>query len=729
MKILITGCNGFLGSTIIKKLSNKGYEIIGTSLNEKKQFNKIYFEKGDLLDFEFVKSIIRVYDPDVIINTAASTDVDFCERFPEEAKKLNVVTAENIAKAIEREDVKLIHISSDQLFNGANSYYSEETQPSPINVYGKTKVDAEKFCLESHKNTIVVRTDFFGWSPKGHKSTFAEWVINSLKEGNEINMFNNVFFSPIEVSLLADCIEKLFTSDYKGILNISGRERISKYSLGIKIAEEFGFDPSFIKPIEINQAKFSAVRPLDMSLSVLKYEEMFCVKLPNITESIKIFKENFPNKIKNLILGAGLSGLSLAYHFEKLNEKDYLLLESSEETGGLCRSIRKGGFTFDLAVHMLHLKKEESSKIVKSLLDDELNLIERKAGIFLNGKVIPYPLQYNLYHFDEEARKELLAEIIELSNNFDRNKCPKNFYEWIKMGQGEGIARYFMVPYNQKCYNLHPREITSNCGGNYIPSPEIKDIIEGANTDKSKEKVGYNYQFIYPKKGGIDLLIKSFAKSVKNIKLKEKVLKINLTKKMVFTEKDIYSFCNLINTIPLKKMIEIIADAPEGIENAGNRLKYNKICTVFLGVNKSEISPYQWLYVPQKEVLFYRLSFPSNYSKEMVPIGMSSICAEYSYTGDRIFTDNELIDKTIEGLIQMGLITNKDEIIFKDIIEVNPGYVIFDFNKEKNLKIIEDYLVGKNVQCIGRYGKWEYSSMEEAMLYGKETAEKLTGEN
>jgi len=200
-----------------------------------------------------------------------------------------------------------------------------------------------------------------------------------------------------------------------------------------------------------------------------------------------------------------------------------------------------------------------------------------------------------------------------------------------------------------------------------------------------------------------------------------------LNKKLVFTEKNVYSFVNLINTLSLKKLIELIKEVPEEIKNAGNKLRYNKICTVLLGINKPNISPYQWLYIPQKDILPYRISFPMNYSEKMVPKNTSSICAEYSYIGDRNFTDEEIIEKITDDLIKMNLIGNKEEIIFKKLVEINPGYVIFDFNRESNLKLIQNYLKEKNIFSIGRYGAWEYSSMEEAISYGREMAEKLTG--
>ena len=228
MRVLITGCDGFLGSNLIRILSNLNHELIGTSIEDAK-INNIKFIQGDLLNLDFVKSLIKSSNPDIIINTAALPDVDFCDKDPEKAYKINVLTAINVAKSIDRKDTKLIHISTDQLFNGKKSFYSEDDTTEPLNVYGKTKSMAEKACLENHMNTLIVRTNFFGRSLNNHKPTFAEWIINSLNHKQEINMFNDLFFTPIEVSYLVKAIEKTFKSKYTGILNIVGKERISKY--------------------------------------------------------------------------------------------------------------------------------------------------------------------------------------------------------------------------------------------------------------------------------------------------------------------------------------------------------------------------------------------------------------------------------------------------------------------------------------------------------------------
>jgi UDP-galactopyranose mutase len=607
------------------------------------------------------------------------------------------------------------------LFRGVKSFYSEEDVTEPLNVYGKTKLESERVCLANHKNTIIIRTNFFGWSPKEHKPTFAEWILNNLKEEKEIKMFKDVFFTPIEVSALAKAITRVFDSDYCGILNIAGKERISKYEFGIRLAKTFGFNSSLICPTSINDFNFKAPRQPDLSLSVKKFEDLFSNTLPDFNTSLKKFKSDEKTKYeKTIILGAGLAGLSAAYYLEKKGDKEYLILEAESEVGGLARSIKEEGFIFDFGPHMLH-KNEEVAQLMQDFLKEELILNKRKAGVVFNGKIIPYPFQHNLYHLDEETKNKCVKGVLKASENF-KEKNPINFREWIEATLGEEIASCFMIPYNAKCYCIDPKEITLDVLGKSVPQPTFEEIVKGANSDMSEAKAGYYNEFYYPKNSGIEILPKAIAKSLTNIKLNQKIIRINLKDKKIYTEKEVYSFEKIISTIPLKELVKIIEDAPKEIKDMGGKLVANKACAVLLGINRKNISPYNFLYIPQKDILPYRLSFPMNSSEKTVPDGASSICAEYVYIEDKKLTNEEIIEKTINDLIRLGILKNKEEVTFKKIVEINPSYVIFDFERRRILEVIKEYLKKNRVCLLGRYGRWEYAAMEDVILQGKETA-------
>lgn len=288
-----------MGSNLVAFFGQKkDYEVFGTSLHPSHVTGFGNFSHGDLSDPEYARSVIQWARPDCVINTVALTDMEKCEEQPDLAHRLNVATAQNLAKAIEGEPIRLIHISTDQFFNDNDSLHTENCLTSPPNEYGRTKLKAEQVCLNLHRDTTVIRTNFYGWSGKFHKQTFGEWVYGSLKERQPINLFTNYFFTPIEISHLASALERVIRSDFTGLLNVAGPERCSKYEFGLVLADVFGLDPSPIRPAEMVPGTFKARRPYDISLSVEKFTKLFQIKLPNLRKGLETFYNTKPPKWK-----------------------------------------------------------------------------------------------------------------------------------------------------------------------------------------------------------------------------------------------------------------------------------------------------------------------------------------------------------------------------------------------------------------------------------------------
>lgn len=297
MRILITGSNGLLGSNLARFFSAKtGHEVFATSYHPSYSSEVKNFVRGDLLDAAFAEQLLSKVEPEIIINTVGLANLDNCEKEPQLAYSIIVQTAENVAKSAQRHGVRLIYISTDHLFDGTRSMYSEDDQPAPLNVYGKMKLEAEARILASHSNAVIVRPNFYGWSPEHHPPTFGEWVFNSLREQITITLFTDYYFTPLEVTHLAEALEEVAKSDFRGVLNVAGSERCSKYDFGIALAEILNFDPIPIRRGKIAAANFKARRQQDLSLSTEKFKRIFSRELPNLREGLQRFYENMKVK-------------------------------------------------------------------------------------------------------------------------------------------------------------------------------------------------------------------------------------------------------------------------------------------------------------------------------------------------------------------------------------------------------------------------------------------------
>lgn len=284
MRILITGSTGFLGSNLTGFFSKKGHDVTGSSRREM----TFDFENhvGDLRDREFTDKLVSSASPDIIINTVSLANVDECERDPKYAYRIVVETAENIASSAEKYGSRLVYISTDHLYDGSRSWYGEDDPVNPINEYGRLKSVAEDVTLSTSPKSLIVRTNFFGWSPSWHATTFGEWLYENLKEQNEMNLFTDYYYTPIEVGHLAGIIEEIINTSFSGKINIAGADRCSKYDFGMKMAELGNLDSSCIHPSTLSKSGLRSKRPGDLSLSTEKLRTVLNINPPGLEDSI-----------------------------------------------------------------------------------------------------------------------------------------------------------------------------------------------------------------------------------------------------------------------------------------------------------------------------------------------------------------------------------------------------------------------------------------------------------
>lgn len=286
-KWLITGASGLLGYNACQFLLAQGHKVVGLSNNHGIDIQDVDERKCDLMDFDSTRELISEVNPDVILHCAAMTNVDACEDNPELTHQYHVKLSELIAQVASECDAKMIHLTTDQLWDGTQAQVSEKTPTQPLNVYGQTKADSEVAVANAKPDALIIRTNFFG---KGRpwRSSFSDWLDKELAAENSVNGFNDIFYSPISIPYLLQAIYDLVEKNASGVFHVAGAERISKFDFMIQYARAFGFDESLIKSTKSSHAKMlKAQRSKDMSLCVKKVEQILGYEMPTIQQSFE----------------------------------------------------------------------------------------------------------------------------------------------------------------------------------------------------------------------------------------------------------------------------------------------------------------------------------------------------------------------------------------------------------------------------------------------------------
>ncbi|GAB2182020.1 hypothetical protein DLREEDagrD3_22430 [Denitratisoma sp. agr-D3] len=241
-------------------------------------------------DAQSFSSQLRELAPDLVVHAAGLTRVDLCEQDPAAAKFANAEIARIVAQCVHSQGIRLLHISTDHLFSGQQSMYSETALPQPLNEYGRSKLLAEQWVAQACPHALILRTNFFGWGLSSRQS-FSDWVIYGLREGLPLSMFTDVYFTPILADALALSAHKLASSDASGLFNLVGSERISKYEFGLRLARAFDLPQDLVQPSHVAQARLKAQRPPDMSLDNHRFLDRLGEPLGNLEDWFEVLRE------------------------------------------------------------------------------------------------------------------------------------------------------------------------------------------------------------------------------------------------------------------------------------------------------------------------------------------------------------------------------------------------------------------------------------------------------
>jgi protoporphyrinogen oxidase len=427
-------------------------------------------------------------------------------------------------------------------------------------------------------------------------------------------------------------------------------------------------------------------------------------------------------KKRIVIVGAGLSGLSVAWHLAQRG-REALILEKEREPGGLCRSKQKDGFVFDYCGHLLHFKKKYTLRLVKRLLGNNLRRIKRSAWVYHSGGYIPYPFQAHLDWLPEGIRKECLEGFIHRSSyKKSTTRARRNFYDWVLATFGKGTARHFMLPYNAKFWKVPLTQITCDWIDGLIPTVNPRQSRLRAGI----QRYGYNHHFWYPKQGGIGSLSAALAGSLNTVFTNAEVVEINTKEKTVRTSNGMKEkFETLILTLPLPLIKNIITPLPQPIKQLCGRLRFNSIFNLNLGVDTKDTSERHWAYYPQQDISFFRVGFFHNFSPSAARDGRSALYAEAAYRADLPLPLSRMCGLMQEDLQKTGVLSCEKKVLAQDSNVIEFGYPVYDFNYRPVLKALFTHLLRHDIIPCGRYGAWRYASMEDVILEGKDVAGRL----
>ena len=229
---------------------------------------------------------VKPFEPAVIIHAAGLTSIEECEADPGLAWKVNVELSRHVCEACRELDIPMVHISTDNLFDGTSPMVGEEHDVHPVNIYGKTKAEAERVIQETNDDVIIVRTNFYGWGP-AYKPSFSDTIIRTLRQGRELSLFEDVFYTPILISDLVSATHELLDKGQSGVFHVVGDERLSKLAFGHRVAEIFGLDASRIRPGRLKDMSNLTSRPYDMSMSNEKVRGTLGRSIGTVTEQLE----------------------------------------------------------------------------------------------------------------------------------------------------------------------------------------------------------------------------------------------------------------------------------------------------------------------------------------------------------------------------------------------------------------------------------------------------------
>jgi protoporphyrinogen oxidase len=424
------------------------------------------------------------------------------------------------------------------------------------------------------------------------------------------------------------------------------------------------------------------------------------------------------------VLGAGLAGISTALALGG----GYRLIERESRPGGLCRTEVRDGFGFDATGHWLHLRDPDVRALAHEVLPDGWLTVERRAAIWSHRVFTRYPYQVNTHGLPPAVVAEnvlgFIAAHLGEGGRALRDRVPRDFAEFVLRHLGEGIARNFMFPYNEKLWTVPAAELTIEWMGRFVPRPTLEQVVRGA-LGLEGDREGYNATFLYPRTGGIETFVRALvARLPRPPECGVRPVWLDPIRNVArLSTGEEVRYRAVVSSVPLPEMVGLVQGAPPHVREAAGALRAATVTYVNVAARDVGAPPWHWVYLPETRLRPYRVGSASSAVPSLAPEGFRSFYVEMS--GREPVPPAEAQRAALEALAELGMIASPSDVLFAEVRTIPGAYVIHDRAYGPARDAVRSWLAERDVFVAGRSGSWEYSSMEDALLAGRQVARQL----
>ena len=432
-----------------------------------------------------------------------------------------------------------------------------------------------------------------------------------------------------------------------------------------------------------------------------------------------------PRKTGVLVVGAGITGCAAAHKLQS-DGISYTLIERNVCPGGLSRSISLGDGHFDYTGHFLHLQHYATPSDIPfaGLNDADWQRVERKSQVYLDGRFVPAPFQYNLFYLPEEVRQAAIQSF----RSRPRSLSPRSFRDYLTSGFGDEMCRLFLFPYNEKIQAVDLAELSVDAVKRFFPLPDEDRIESGYAAPGADNASGaeYNSRFWYPKANGIGLLADGLSAGLDGLQTASALEAVHLSARRVLTRRGAVDYASMVNTMPLKEFC-LLTDDPE-LHDLAHGLSHNRVISINLlveGEPHGDLAETHWVYIPERKYPFYRVGFYSNVAPMGIRKGWSSLYVEVadgpaSLSGCLV----NVINNALDALDHLGWV-RAERVTVMAANWIDCAYVHFLHDRGDRVARILCKLKAYGVTSVGRYGGWDYIGMEDSIRQGIEAASEV----